>query len=850
MLLSWVTAVACTQVSATPTGSPQTAVITPEAETAVPAPAGPGPRIYELDFSGGDLYQYARLEFDFQVDTNAANWQWPYEPDPPLGIARAAGVSVDAHFTPDNWETVYIQPAFFYQEFEAAEKSGRTWLYPTDHTTWKVRFTPTEAGQWQVKLTALDASGRFETTPIPFTVMPRAAKGFLRVSQSDPRYFEFSDGTYFPALGYNLQQPPTANEMAQLSENGLQLLRVWLPAQYAIFGSAWSPWRPFGAVPPGSEPNARLRYDVAPPFSLTPGQDPPLAVPQSEVFLWLSHDEQEVNGLQRRLIPCAVVGWDSLPVAVKPHTDYRVRVRYRLHEVAGPKIAGEPVGLTVKLGGWLWHESDESQRCYTPGSGELVAASYGLTTPDSENPGWEILEGVFNSGERDFIDFFYLALENATSGNALVDYVWLEEVRSDGTFGPNVLPQPWMAQHQYFDQRGAFFFDQTLTLAEQYDLYFKLVVMEKNDLSLNIFNFDGRMSSLLPGDQPQPLFFGNGREREGQTKVRWLQEAWWRYLQARWGYSAHIHSWELLNEGPPAVPHFILADEFGKFMQQAFIPAGQQRPFPNTHLVTTSIWAGFSQEFWRGDYAPYLDYADIHHYARPGDVAPLEYVYEPADVFDAAAFSRKLSLTHGALQLQGAGKPLMRGETGWVFTGEDPFLHDDVAGVWLHNLIWAGINAGGMIESYWWSNLHIVHPRGDFDYRYLYRSYYNFIHQIPLNNGRYQAADAQTNHPHLRAWGQKDLVNGRAHLWVQNSQHTWKNLLDGMAMTAVSGTITMTGFQPNQTYSAQWWDTSQPDPAQQIIRTDTLTATNDGRLQLQVSNLATDIAVQISPSSQ
>ncbi len=862
LLLMWVTAVSCTNPAPTPTPHSPTAetAATIAIETAVsvtpfPTPSGSGPRIHTLSFAGGDYRQYDKLEFDFEVDTGAANVQWPFDPAPPLGITPAVGVSVDAHFTPDNWQTVYIQPAFFYQDFEAAEKDGRNWIYPTANTTWKVRFTPTEVGQWQVKLTALDASGLFEIDPIPFTVSSNADKGFLRVSSNDPRYFEYSDGTYFPALGYNVQQELTPYEMATLSSNGLQLLRLWLPAQYAIFGSAWSPWRPYGAVPPGSEPNTRLRYDAAPPFNLILGQNPPLAVPESEVFLWLSHDEEIINGQQRRLIPCVVVGWDTMPVAVKRDTDYRVRVRYRLHEVAGPKISGAPYGLTAKLGGWLWDEDDESQRCYAPGSGEVVAASYGETAvwthfPDPENQGWELLEGVFNSGQRDFIDFFYLALENARSGSALVDHVWLEEVLDDGVHGPNVLPQPWMAQHQYFDQRGSFAFDETLALAETYDLYFKLVILEKNDLSLNLFNFDGSMSPLLPGDQRQPLFFGNGRERDGKTKVRWLQESWWRYLQARWGYSPHIHSWELLNEGPPDVPHFILADEFGKYMQQAFVPPGQERPFPNYHLITTSMWSGFPREFWQGEYAPHLDYADIHYYARPGDITPFEYVYEPTDVFDAAAFSRKLSLAHGALQPFGVGKPLMRGETGWFFAGEDPFLRDDVAGVWLHNLIWAGINAGGMMESYWWSDLHIANPRGDFDYRYLYRSYYDFIRQVPLSNGHYQAADAQSSNTNLRAWGQKDLVNGRAHLWVQNSQHTWKNVLDGVTITAVSGTITLNGFAADQTYRVQWWDTHQPDPAQQILREETLMATANGRLQLQISNLATDIALQITPSPE
>lgn len=51
--------------------------------------------------------------------------------------------------------------------------------------------------------------------------------------------------------------------------------------------------------------------------------------------------------------------------------------------------------------------------------------------------------------------------------------------------------------------------------------------------------------------------------REEKTKIRWLLEAWWRYLQARWGYSPAIYSWELLNEGvPDSTLHYILTDEY------------------------------------------------------------------------------------------------------------------------------------------------------------------------------------------------------------------------------------------------------------------------------------------------
>ncbi len=846
---------AAVQTTTTPQPSP-----TPQPTSTLPAHLQNGPFIRDIttnadSYPNGEIPRYQKLELTFQVETLARNLQLPYDPAPPPGVEPGLGITVDAHFTPDNWQTVFIQPAFYYQDFENETENGQPWLYPTANFAWQVRFTPHQAGDWQFKLVAQDAAGQSETDNYNFTVTSSDQKGFLRVSPNDPRYFEFEDGAYFPALGYNLALPAEPETFQTMAENGLQLVRTWLPSQFSIFGSAWSPWSPFGAAPMPAEPNARLRYDAAPPFNLTPGVDPPLARPESELFLWLSHDETEYrNGIQWDLVPCAVWGWQSPRLPVKADADYRIRVRYREHNLTGPKVTDRPYGFVVKMGDWLWGDIDEL-RCYHPDAGRLLAASYSESDrwthyPDPENEGWQILEGRFRNGNRNFLPLLYLAIENATGGDVLVDYVWLEEDLGNGQFGPNVIHRPWMAHHLYFDQRGSFAFDQALELAEQAGLYFKLVVLEKNDFALNIFEPDGSLSTTLPENNPARLFFGQGRESEGKTKIRWLQEAWWRYLQARWGYSPHIHSWELLNEGDPEDPrHYILADEMGKYFRTAFVPAGQSTPHPNLHLVTTSFWHSFPESFWNSPDYPYVDYADIHHYAQESNTEPLDYIYDSSDFYDAALFSEKLSLHHGAKQPNGAGKPLIRGETGFLFDRGDPFARNAADGLWLHNFIWAGLNSGGLIELLWTgapTQAHI-YRQNSHDHRPMFRTYYNFIQDIPLNNGHYQDAAAISSSADIRVWGQKDLVNGRGHLWLQNINHTWKKVLDGESIPPAAGLVTVTGFQPGQSYRLEWWDTYQPDPARQIIAAETVVASADGAIEISVVDLATDIAVKINP---
>ncbi len=147
------------------------------------------------------LYEKAEIAFD--VGTIAKELQFPYNASPPPGITPGTGITVDAHFTPDNRQTVYTQPAFYYQDFDYEIKDGRNWIYPADRFFWKVRFTPTQPGNWQFRLAAQDAGGIYQTEAYAFSVTPSENKGFIKVSRSDPRYFEYDNGTYFTGLGYN-----------------------------------------------------------------------------------------------------------------------------------------------------------------------------------------------------------------------------------------------------------------------------------------------------------------------------------------------------------------------------------------------------------------------------------------------------------------------------------------------------------------------------------------------------------------------------------------------------------------------------------------------------------------------
>src|SRR5207253_804518 len=122
---------------------------------------------------------------------------------PPSGIPQNWGITVNAQFSQDNFQTIATQPAFYYQNFDDQVKGNNEWFYPTSNYNWKVRFAPTKTGTWQYRVVAQDGSGTVTSAAQTFNVINSSSHGFVRVSKTDPRYFEFDDGTYFPNLGIN-----------------------------------------------------------------------------------------------------------------------------------------------------------------------------------------------------------------------------------------------------------------------------------------------------------------------------------------------------------------------------------------------------------------------------------------------------------------------------------------------------------------------------------------------------------------------------------------------------------------------------------------------------------------------
>jgi hypothetical protein len=264
--------------------------------------------------------------------------------------------------------------------------------------------------------------------------------------------------------------------------------------------------------------------------------------------------------------------------------------------------------------------------------------------------------------------------------------------------------------------------------------------------------------------------------------------------------------------------------------------------------VTTSFWHSFpAEQFWKNANYPNADYADVHAYISTSQVG-----IAPAELekmqWDAAYYHLGHSQELGGWNL---GKPIVRGEAGIDSVNqqvEQPELSLDRRGVWLHNYLWSTLDPGALVEHYWWGENRETQtgPDGQIGLHEIYAYFANFIADIPLNNGNYQDALASMTDTNLRVVGQKDISNNRAHLWVQNKNHTWKNVVDGVAnISGLDGSVTLSGFTPNSNLPVEWHVfTTNGLPT---ISTSAVTTSSTGGLTLNLpaDPLITDIGIKI-----
>jgi len=496
-------------------------------------------------------------------------------------------------------------------------------------------------------------------------------------------------------------------------------------------------------------------------------------------------------------------GDDAFFPRLRAGRSYQVKLRIKTAGIRGPADGTSPHGFAVKTHAFPGATIDADLK-RRPSIIPIV----------STNRDWHTIVVPYTASARqEDTPYLSLLLENVTAGRVYIDQFSIREVRRDGTLGGELVRHARADMHTYVEQRPSAYLDWQVQQGEAHGVFLKYVVQDKNDWVPNHLTRDGRFADR-----------GDGYFQPPATRATWLQEQWWRYVVARWGYSTAVHSWELCNEADPNdTSVWRHTQHFAKFMHDVDA---------HPHLATTSFWCCWKPEFW-GDAATYpdVDYADLHAYSRDDPLG-----------LDMAGWVLSLArLTNE----RAVGKPVVLAETGIAQPGHPWFAHLERAnpGLWYHNLLWSQLSglSGLTAPGYWWSQ-HLT----KIDVIRIARPFAQFVATLDVNQGGYVDAAAISTNGLVRAIGQKREESGTAYLWVQHTHHTWRHAMgveNPVAITAQSGEIVVR-MAPDIAYRVDRWNTDTGT----IQGTDVRVSSAEGDLRLPFTDLKGDFAVKISPA--
>jgi hypothetical protein len=369
--------------------------------------------------SAAKVGKYEKLEILIKTDTTYEN---PFDPD-------QVDLTVTLK-TPDNRQITI--PAFYYQDYERRKFNGRrgraNWYYPIDRGSWKARFAPMQTGTYSAAATLRDKNGTILSQTVKFDCISSSKKGFIRPCRKDPRFFEFTEGAPFFAIGQNLafigegqyvNLTKAEQIFGKLSRSGANFLRIWtcckdwamaIEARKSAWDRSWHR-RKIIAPLPGTE------------------NDP---TPRKCVKLEGDAASIEVS--------------PSHPVALRPRTSYIFTGRF---------MADGPTALRINL------SHADAQK----------------TFESAPNGQWKNFRIEFTTGQNDFF-LGRLALSLVGSGS-----IWLDSLSLKETAGGAQLL--WEADvnrptRGVYNQLDCFMLDKLIESAEQNGIYLMLCLITRD----------------------------------------------------------------------------------------------------------------------------------------------------------------------------------------------------------------------------------------------------------------------------------------------------------------------------------------------------------------------------------
>lgn len=738
-----------------------------------------GPVLGNVTFSSNQVGTFEKLEIEFDLNSIADNYWFPYEEYLPSNLNTGKGVTVDCIFTKGNKTITF--PAFYdmpYQRFN-------NYLLPEGRYVWKVRASFDEPGQYSVTLQATDSAGTKTYSLGNVNVVQSENKGYLKVSQQNDKYFEYSTGGSFLGLGFN-DGPDTPQQMDfkvnACSENGVNLLRVWLNS-LSQFSDPWCAWTSHHQMTNNGYMNPPLyrfnrRYKNG-DFSIR------IASPAIT----------DVN------TPAVFRGFYDGGTNIKPNTNYKITVRYKLENVAGSSG-----GFSLKLSGWAGTDIvnlNVGNRIYGPVKGSTD---------------WLIGTANYTSGGNETeLPYLYAVLEGNVTGEAYIDLILLQEVYNDGSLSENIMSKWSTNPHYYFDPIKPRYFDYFVNKATNKNVHFKVVIFEKDDYILNHIDPSG-----------YPSNYNGSFDAPAGSKLRRLYEYYWRNIIARWGFSDAIHSYELVNEGAPG-SYFNLVNDFSDYFDNHS---------PYQKLTTTSFWALWVPQYWNTSNS---DYGDVHAYAMTtgfldsGNFLGQTYNREQMKN-DPAALAYIYSKYIGDDPLR--NKPVIIGETDLDTPGDqapDPDLALDTQGIWLRGYLWGHLNNGGVSGMIW----DPINIRNNNLY-FVYKPVSAFMKKIPYNKYRFKDADVQISNSNVRGWGIAEETGNQVYFYSSHKNFYWRYVLNNGMPPQQTTNFTVRKLIPGN-YRVIIYNTNTGDELQNFNQT----VGSDSTLTLNSVTINPDVAFSI-----
>ncbi len=181
-----------------------------------------GPAISNIKLSSNSVAKFDEERITFDLRTVAEDYLFRYDTNPPPGVKAGIGVTVEGVFTSPSGKQL-VQPGFYMTDVTHSGTSGFGHYEQTNHSYWSVRFSPQETGNYSVSIRVKDASGSTEASAGSFSAGSPSKPGYVKVSKSDTRYFEFSNGTLFWPNG-----PADGPGYSQYAGTGMNMQRQWM----------------------------------------------------------------------------------------------------------------------------------------------------------------------------------------------------------------------------------------------------------------------------------------------------------------------------------------------------------------------------------------------------------------------------------------------------------------------------------------------------------------------------------------------------------------------------------------------------------------------------------------------